>query len=990
MPLHKIPLCSFKYVGDIHSSGTFIYKQEEYISKTKEMFLKSQEKKYIDIEKNKDLNKESNISVYKHQVIPIVLYRQIKINKTINKLLKNMQKNNLIIVNDILLNKFKSWNVNRCTNKTIEKYQDLNIKILDKKYNLKNICNQIYLNNEKSFSFYSNNDIFIKCNNSLLEPKFKNIKIYNKKYKLDRYKTNADIINNNFLSLDRYKTQVYLNDNNLFLNKYKKYIYKNKHNNNLDNWKNFFDVIDYKSMFLDSHKKTMYTSMNENFINQYKKQIYLNQHIEFLTSYKANVYKNEYKHFLNSSYINIGMINSNTHFIENKLKEASIILSNKKVNKEIEKKYKEIYLTNDTNYLNISKINIYLNNNNNFLNLSLKQSLKTKNIETLIKSYTIAEDHKNILFLNKYKKYISFNNNMFIEKSKKKLSTQNNIFLNKTFSNISKPNYLHLNKSYSNIIIDEFDLLQKTFINKQFYKKNNIWLTKEKNIKSINKDDNQSDLESSKTISAKEIYRTDAIKNATFSHKDIIDIKYYKELINSDKQISVTTDKKTSKTIKEISPFDDVLIESMKKDLNKTNTILFDKRKKDIISYKNKIVLNKQYKSITAQNKNKLIGKTYIKTNKDINDKNIKRIKPNNINKKENVLLKHIYINEMCNVKYDSLLEKVMPVAEVFKQDNVFLDKNIMSYTIVKEKGNLLQHVYSNSIFKGTLSMLSHVKNIEMAKETSNHLIKTHKLLNKTYNKSLKKSKTTIHKNKDNSLEVTERWWVLNPTSPFDRKILPFDYDYSKMPLVSNNNIIKTSKVINQHPISFAPYMIDSGNGGNDLNYGTKEIDVSIEIMLDMVNIVGMIVLQDINKFKNCTGQEALEFILELIFDWLNMDSTIRKMNQNNSREHYLRCYRWIRWEAEQLWFEADEDHTIYKNLGIKFAGALLGKLIEYMKYHHFDIVPFWRNLRFMDIERHFNKAKNEDIFKDVDKIKSHRHYMLNTQIQTKQHLFQK
>ncbi|NFF77360.1 hypothetical protein FCV38_10305, partial [Clostridium sporogenes] len=189
MPLHKIPLCSFKYVGDTQSSGMFIYKQEEYISKTKEMLLESREKVYIDIEKNKKLKKESNKLAYKNRPIVLKLYRGIKINKNINKSLKNMQKNNLIIVNDILLNKFKSWNVNRFTNKTIEKYQDLNIKILDKKYNLKNICNQIYLNNEKSFSFYSNNDIFIKCNNSLLEPKFKNIKIYNKKYKLDRYKT---------------------------------------------------------------------------------------------------------------------------------------------------------------------------------------------------------------------------------------------------------------------------------------------------------------------------------------------------------------------------------------------------------------------------------------------------------------------------------------------------------------------------------------------------------------------------------------------------------------------------------------------------------------------------------------------------------------------------------------------------------------------------------------------------------------------------------
>ncbi|EKS4345288.1 hypothetical protein QB607_003293 [Clostridium botulinum] len=969
MPLHKIPLCSFKYVGDVHSSGTFIYKQEEYISKTKEMFLKSQEKKYIDIEKNKDLNRESNISLYKQQVIPIVLYRQIKINKTINKLLENVMKNNLIAKDYVLLNKFKLWNINKNTSKIIQKYQNIDIKNIGKIYNLNNNNKQIYLDNKRAFLFHSDKHIFIEndniftCSkyreiqnsysNLLLDSKYRNMIKDNEKYNLNKYKVKIDVINNRILSLDKYKS----------------YIYKNNHKNELDRYKIQADIINYSSLFLNRYKTNIYKDVNEQFINRYKVELYTNSHIDFFTSYKTNIYINKNIESLSNSYKNINKIND-TFYCRKKLEEINIILNNKIISKEIDNKSNGIYLINNINYLNKSKNSIYLNSKNNCLDLTFKKLFKINKGESLIKTHSIIQYYEDVLLLNKYKNSIILNSNIFTEKSKKELNILDNIFIDKSYSNIDKSNYLCLDKSFTNIIKNESDLLEKMFINKQFYKKDGLWLTKKKGIKDIN--------------------IINVMKNITISCKDINNIKTYKELINPNKGLNVFVTKKLKKKNKEIYNSDNIFIEHTKKDLNKTNNILLNKKKKNINSHRNKILLNKKFKFVTVQNKNKLIGKTYIKTNKDINGKNIKRIKPNNINKKENVLLKHIYINEMCNVKYDSLLEKVMPVAEVFKQDNVFLDKNIMSYTIVKEKGNLLQHVYSNSIFKGTLSMLSHVKNIEMVKETSNHLIKKHKLLNKTCNKSLEKGKTTIHKNKDNFLEVTERWWVLNPTSPFDRKILPFDYDYSKMPLVSNNNIIKTSKVINQHPISFAPYMIDGNNGGKDLDFGTKEIDVSIEIMLDMVNIVGMIVLQDVSKFKNCTGQEALEFILELIFDWLSMDSTIRKMEQNNSREHYLRGYRWIRWEAEQLWFEADENHTIYKNLGIKFAGALLGKLIEYMKYHHFDIVPFWRNLRFMDVERQFNKAKNKDIFKDVDKIKSHRHYMLNTQIQTKQHLFQK
>ncbi|MCS4457949.1 hypothetical protein [Clostridium botulinum] len=44
MPLHKIPLCSFKYVGDTtFSSGTFIYDTTEKVVKLqKNYFTKKQ------------------------------------------------------------------------------------------------------------------------------------------------------------------------------------------------------------------------------------------------------------------------------------------------------------------------------------------------------------------------------------------------------------------------------------------------------------------------------------------------------------------------------------------------------------------------------------------------------------------------------------------------------------------------------------------------------------------------------------------------------------------------------------------------------------------------------------------------------------------------------------------------------------------------------------------------------------------------------------
>ena len=52
------------------------------------------------------------------------------------------------------------------------------------------------------------------------------------------------------------------------------------------------------------------------------------------------------------------------------------------------------------------------------------------------------------------------------------------------------------------------------------------------------------------------------------------------------------------------------------------------------------------------------------------------------------------------------------------------------------------------------------------------------------------------------------------------------------------------------------------------------------------------------------------------------------------------------------------------------------------MRIHHFNIVPLWRNLRYMDIERQSNRqAINEDLIKPLDKNKGKRHYLLENKM---------
>ncbi|KEH99968.1 hypothetical protein [Clostridium botulinum] len=247
----------------------------------------------------------------------------------------------------------------------------------------------------------------------------------------------------------------------------------------------------------------------------------------------------------------------------------------------------------------------------------------------------------------------------------------------------------------------------------------------------------------------------------------------------------------------------------------------------------------------------------------------------------------------------------------------------------------------------------------------------------------LREASITILKNiyDISMLEIIKRWWILESSGPYDKKILPFDYNYSKSPIEVNRQDREYGclTALDRHPISFMPYLEDLQ--GIDLDYGFEEINLSIEIMIEMLNIVGMIIKHSESQFTRCSGKEAIEFTMESILNWLNLESTIKDMNIKNSREHYLRCYKWIRWEAEKLWFMADKNDNLDKFRGIKYSNMLFDNLIEYMKYHHFNKVPLWRNLKAMDIERQFNRvATNNDLIKKIDKLKGKRHYEIKTE----------
>ncbi|NFV12660.1 hypothetical protein FDG09_06905 [Clostridium sporogenes] len=320
---------------------------------------------------------------------------------------------------------------------------------------------------------------------------------------------------------------------------------------------------------------------------------------------------------------------------------------------------------------------------------------------------------------------------------------------------------------------------------------------------------------------------------------------------------------------------------------------------------------------------------------------------------------------------------------KIGKHSIVALQKNITT-NIVRTSLLFIEKNITTNIVRTNLFFVENNKFKNIYKGESVSLNKSKIKISKIIHMNLiKKFRINIFKRFLNfrDLKIIKRWWVLEATEPRDEKILPIkDYNYSNKPLLVNSRIKPYGHLIEEskHPISYAPYM---DSQGIDLDYGKEEMSLSIEIIIDMINIVGMIVQHSSSQFANASGQEAIEFIMELLLDWLNMETTIEAMNKSGSREHYLRTYRWIRWEAEKLWFIADQNHTQDKIMGIKYAGMLFANLIDYMKYHHFDVVPLWRNLKCMDIERQFNRvATNGDIIKILDKAKGSRHYMIETQ----------
>lgn len=595
-----------------------------------------------------------------------------------------------------------------------------------------------------------------------------------------------------------------------------------------------------------------------------------------------------------------------------------------------------------------------------------------KTTEKLFYKETIAQIDKverNTLFYRQFKENIWKEKNKYLYKEICDVQKEENQYLLRESIDIKKESQKKLKlsdkeiKKNISIWLDNIKYIgMNKKNNKKLLKREILQLAKVNNVINLS-----TDIENLQLYKSKNIYVDSAVEKEIFKEKYLQNLKLEK-YINIEKSVPYYLYRIYCKEVnmdkfKSISKY-------KSKNINKNKYIFIDKcNLKEIAGINNEITLNKDIiigiDIDTSINNLKIVDmkEIYINNKKilmyNIALKNIEKYElKNSLNK---VVDKEIYKDYNKKYFYKDVLKFIN------RHRNRYLDREAKRF-IFKYNNRYLDREYKANIFKHNKKYLGNNPVINIYKQIEKDLLdlsiwsiytRCDKYLN---NESIRKIYIPY---KSKFIKVTKRWWWLKHTRPTDRIVIPnkdYIYDHSLL-----NNLDYEYLRFNNHPIEWGK------DWGVDCNI--PSMSVSIEIMLDLINILVMIWHKNAQAWLRCTGKEAVQFIMELIYDWYTLDTSIPNID-------YIRAYRWIRWEAEKTYF------CNTKN-GLAAIGLLIANLIDYIKQHHFNSVPIWNNPKAMDIERQFNKiATNNDIIKDLDKLKGNRNYMIETQNFEKKNIF--
>ncbi|APM41406.1 hypothetical protein [Clostridium kluyveri] len=308
-------------------------------------------------------------------------------------------------------------------------------------------------------------------------------------------------------------------------------------------------------------------------------------------------------------------------------------------------------------------------------------------------------------------------------------------------------------------------------------------------------------------------------------------------------------------------------------------------------------------------------------------------------------------------------------IVPIFKNNSNILVKRDIRKDIYYNIATILSRDEATNINKVFNRYLNNVKFINIYKQIEKELLNVSVIdvfKNESYSLGISFGRELYKEGNHNKfIDVIKRWWWLNPTEPRDSIIIP-NKDFSYTQELLNNPYYEYLRFTN-HPIGW-------GNAWG-IDWNIPAYAVSIEIMLDLINILIMVWHSNVQGWMCSTGKESMQFIMELLYDWY----TLRTSTPNTD---YYRTYRWIRWEAEKVYF-------LNLDTGLQAVGVLTTNLIGHLKNHEFNLVPLWRNPKAMDIERNFNRiAQNGDLIKSLDKVKGKRYYYIETQNVEKKNIF--
>ncbi|WP_253200242.1 hypothetical protein [Clostridium estertheticum] len=611
-----------------------------------------------------------------------------------------------------------------------------------------------------------------------------------------------------------------------------------------------------------------------------------------------------------------------------------------------------------------------------FYNAAMFKYNTTKEInksesKSIYKDETIQIDKLKNTYMSNEIKVINKNDNKLLNKKINDITILNNKMVERVFSSISKNDAKGLYTNAPNINIEYL---------KNLSSQNVIELSKQnaKELKAI--DLRQININHEKELKNKDdlgFYKTTELELAINSSSQLYKIK---DVYLKDQDVNCLNIYDSKFMEPEITK--QINIQSYyfynnnnKRYINKVNDKYFDRiNDKQMSKHNNRLMyrynVNKLFKNdidfldrITRHDLylNDSLKLIYRLERKDIN-------KYDYINGLEKISLKHINKDESKKYFYRHVLRTTYKNTEnylnrvviipVYKNNQSYLDRENL-INLYKETQNYLGREMITTIFKNNDFYLNAMSIIDVYKQIEKKLLDLNILdAYKDYDKYLMNTPKNIYKENINKfIEVTKRWWWLQPTSPTDGLVVP-NKDYVKMKDIMENTDFEYLRY-NSHPVEWGQ------NWGID--YNVPPIGVSVEIMIDLINIITMVWHKNVQGWMSCTGRESIQLLMEILYDWYTLDTSIPNTD-------YYRTYRWIRWEAEKVYF-------LNAQSGLRAIGILISNLIDYMKYHHFNLVPLWRNAKVMDIERNFNRmATDGDLMKITDKLKGKRNYMIETQ----------